>query len=207
MYRAVTVSGWQIAISHAGGPFVMVMTSIQPTCIAPPSGAISTGAIPTVAGDLVRLNVNIACFQVSTPAGKVPASVLRYQDGWIYGGDGSGTGAPELPGLPSTAGGDVTNSCVAGDIVPGGATGAMSCTYTSEIATGEVIQATPNHIDITYTDGDGSHTLYHQNTLTPPGRTTFTQPIGAVITVTVGPDVAFGPAAGSIGLVIAGDAP
>jgi hypothetical protein len=200
-YRAITTSGWQISISHEGAPFQVVLAARQVSCLAPPINAVSTGSIPSVAGDMVKLEVRSACFHLA-PGGGAPPMDIRYENGFIAGGDGAAAGVPEPP---STAHGDPTNSCVARDIAVV-TTGSMTCTYTAAYASGQVIQATPNHIDITYTDPDGSvHTVYHQGSASLPGRGTFSQPIGATMVVTVGPDTASGPVAGSVGIVIAGD--
>jgi hypothetical protein len=211
MYKAATYGGYRILISRAGGPFYTVKDVIQGSCAVPNPNSVAVGSIASIAGDLVKLEIKAGCLQENTPMGPVPATPLRPQVGWISGGDmtsdGGGGGGGELPPVPDpTKAGNAANSCVAKDTTGLVTTGAMSCTYQSGYAIGEVIQMTPNHITITYVADDGSVvTVYSQNTLTPPSRATFNQPVGKTMTVTVGPDVAGGPVAGALGIVVAGD--
>jgi hypothetical protein len=118
--------------------------------------------------------------------------------------------ALSLGTVPMLGHADPTNACVATDVTGPGigvaTLGALTCTYTAGAAKGQIVQATPNHIAVTYVNDAGDTvTIYDQDTLTPPGAATFDQPAGKVITVTVGPDSpGFGE--GAIGLVVAGDA-
>lgn len=202
-YRAVTASGWKISISRDGGPFTLVRSATQGSCAAPHIQSVSIGSIPSVAGDLVKLEINAACLQENTPAGKIPASPLRYQLGYIAGGPGDDLEPPAVPEVPTLDPSNLdnaANSCVATDLTGVISTGTLRCTYTAMTPTGEVVHSTPNKIVIS-----AGGTLYSQPSLTPPGRATFGQPVGATITVVVGPDTAFGPVAGAVGLVVAGD--
>jgi hypothetical protein len=103
---------------------------------------------------------------------------------------------------------DQTNACVAQDATGVVTQGALSCHYTSTVATGRIIQATPNqvHVDVKLPSGTTVKDAYSQDSLTPPGQGSFSTPVGSIVTVTVGPDTAAGPVSGAIGLVIIGDA-
>jgi hypothetical protein len=106
---------------------------------------------------------------------------------------------------------DPTNQCYAADNhVPGSQGGAIKCSYTAGVATGQIVQATPNQIHISETSPDGLTThddIWSQDSLSIPGKASFAQTPGWKVSVVVGPDDASpAPISGAIGLVVAGDA-
>jgi hypothetical protein len=78
-YVVASISGWQIDITHADGSTTQIR-SVHPGCNLPPYvPAVQYGGIPSVAGDLVKLSIAMACFGAQNVPGQ------RYQAGVIVG--------------------------------------------------------------------------------------------------------------------------